>query len=109
MFEVHDGFPFSLIDANRDFVGPRNRAGRFPTFAALDLQVTKGLKIPIFGKKLKSRVGIKIFNLTDHFNPRELQNNIDSVPVTFREECSQFGQFCNSVGRIFRGKFVLEF
>ncbi len=109
VLEVRSGFPFSLIDANRDFVGPRNRAGRFPTFAALDLQVTKGLKIPLFGRKLKSRVGFKIFNLTDHFNPRELQNNIDSVPVTFREECSQFGQFCNSVNRSFRGKFVIEF
>jgi len=109
VFEVHDGFPFSLVDANRDFVGSRNRAGRFPTFAALDLQVTKGLKIPVFGRKLKSRVGIKIFNLTDHSNPRDIQNNVDSSPVTFRQECSQFGQFCNSVGRTFRGKFVLEF
>ncbi|MBI3671050.1 MAG: TonB-dependent receptor [Acidobacteria bacterium] len=109
VFEVHDGFPFSLVDANHDFVGPRNRAGRFPTFAALDLQVTKGLKIPVFGRKLKSRVGLKIFNLTDHFNPRDIQNNIDSSPVSFRQECSQFGQLCSSVGRTFRGKFILEF
>jgi len=109
VFEIHDGFPFSLVNANRDFVGPRNRAGRFPKFVTLDLQASKGLKIPLFGRKFKSRVGFKIFNITDHFNPRDIQNNIDSFPVSFRQECSQFGQFCNSVGRGFGGKFVLEF
>ncbi len=109
VLEVRDGFPFSLVDANRDFVGPRNRAGRFPTFAALDLQATKGLKIPVFGRKLKTRIGLKIFNITDHFNPRDVQNIIDSSPVAFRQECSRFGQFCNSVPRSFRGKFVIEF
>lgn len=107
--EVRDGFPFSLLDSNREFVGPRNRAGRFPTFASLDLQVIKGLKIPVLGKKYKTWVGVKIFNLTDHFNPRDIQNNIDSSLVSFRQECSQFGQFCNSVGRTFRGKFIVEF
>lgn len=109
VLEVRDGFPFSLVDANRDFVGPRNRAGRFPAFASLDLQVTKGFKIPLPWKKLQARAGVRIFNLLDHFNPRDIQNNIDSSPVAFRSECSEFGQFCNSVGRIIRGKFVLEF
>ncbi len=109
VLEVRDGFPFSLVDANRDFVGPRNRAGRFPAFASLDLQVTKGFKIPFPGKALKARAGVRIFNLFDHFNPRDIQNNVDSSAVAFRTECSQFGQFCNSVGRIFRGKLVIEF
>lgn len=109
VLEVRDGFPFSLVDANRDFVGPRNRAGRFPAFASLDLQVTKGFKIPLPWKKLQARAGVRIFNLLDHFNPRDIQNNVDSSPVAFRTECSQFGQFCNSVGRVIRGKFVIQF
>ncbi len=109
VLEIRSGFPFSRVDENRDFVGARNRAGRFPAFASLDLQVTKGFKIPFPGKKLKARAGVRIFNLLDHFNPRDIQNNVDSSQVSFRTECSQFGQFCNSVGRLIRGKLVIEF
>lgn len=109
VLEVRDGFPYSLLNAARDFAGPRNRAGRFPTFASLDIQVTKGIKLPFLGKNRKGRVGVRIFNLTNHFNPRDLQNILGSSPVSFREECSQFGAFCNSVTRNIRGKFVIEF
>src|SRR5258707_10596925 len=34
VLDVRTGFPFSLIDEDRNFVGPRNRAGRFPTFVS---------------------------------------------------------------------------
>jgi hypothetical protein len=44
--------------------------------------------------------GVKIFPLTDHFNPRDYQGNLASAA---------FGSFYNGVGRTFRGKFVLEF
>ena len=40
------------------------------------------------------------FNLLNHFNPRDFQQNIASP---------QFGGYYNGVGRTFRGKFVLEF
>ena len=107
--DVRDGFPYSLLNAYQDFVGPRNRAGRFPRFASFDLEITKGLRLPFRGKQYRARVGLKVYNLTDHFNPRDLQNNVDSVPVLYREECSRFGEFCNSVGRVFRGKLSLDF
>jgi hypothetical protein len=109
VFEVHDGFPFSLENTSRNFFRPRNRAGRYPTFASLDLHVTKRMKLPFFGRKLRRRIGFKVLNLTNHFNPRDIQNNIDSSPVTFRKECAEFGQFCNSVRRSYGGKFVFEF
>ncbi len=109
VLEVREGFPFSLINANQDFVGPRNRAGRYPTFANLDVEVDKGFRLPWILNKHKARVGIKFFNLTNHFNPRDLQNNVDSSPVTFRQDCTQFGQFCNTIPRHIGGKFVLEF
>ena len=32
VWEVRSGFPYSDIDEHRDFVGARNRAGRFPDF-----------------------------------------------------------------------------
>jgi Carboxypeptidase regulatory-like domain/TonB-dependent Receptor Plug Domain len=99
VLDIRTGFPFSLTDENQNFVGPRN-AQRFPRFIALDLQVTKGIKLPILGKKYGTRVGVKIFNLTNHFNPRDVQANIDSF---------NFGVFSNSINRTFRGKFEFDF
>jgi hypothetical protein len=95
-----DGFPFSLLDEEQNFVGPRNRGGRFPRFFSLDLQITKGVTIPFFGKKYRTRLGVKIFNLTNYWNPRDVQSNIHSPA---------FGTFYNSVPRTFRGKFEIEF
>lgn len=100
VLEVRNGFPFSLVDDEWNFLGPRNRGGRFPTFASLDLQMTKGLVIPFRGKKYRLRAGVKIFNILNHFNPRDVQNNIAS-PL--------FGAFFNGVGRVFRAKFVFGF
>lgn len=100
VWEVRNGFPFSLIDAERDFIGPRNRAGRFPVFSSFDIQVFRDFPIPFKGKKRPVRVGIKFFNLFNRFNPRDIQNNIDA---TF------FGGFFNSRGRLLRAKFSVEF
>jgi len=91
-----NGFPFSLLNEQQDYLGPRNGGGRFPQLVTLDLLVTKGLRIPFRGKKYKGRVGVTIFNITNHWNPRDVQNNLAS---------SQFGTFYNSAGRSFRTKF----
>ena len=48
------------------------------------------------GKKFGGRVGIKLFNMTNHWNPRDVQNNLDST---------DFGTFYNTVGRSIRLKF----
>jgi len=92
----HTGFPFSLLNEQQDFVGPRNEGGRFPALMTFDLLVTKGLTIPFRGKKYKGRAGFTIFNITNHWNPRDVQNNIDS---------SRFGTFFNSPDRSVRLKF----
>ena len=102
----HTGFPFSLIDEEQNFVGARNRGGRYPSFFSLDLQVTKGLapRVPNWGfvpkkfrgKKVPGRFGVKVFNLTNHWNPRDFQNNIDAA---------DFGTFYNSPHRGIRLKF----
>jgi hypothetical protein len=93
--DVRSGFPLSNVDADRVFVGPRNAAGRYPTFASIDAQVTKRLRV--LGHN--ATIGLKVFNITDHFNPRDYQGNLASAT---------FGRFDNSVGRTFRGKWVLE-
>ena len=92
----HSGFPFSLLNEEQDFVGPRNEGGRFPRLFTFDLLVTKGLNIPFRGKKYKGRAGFTIFNITNHWNPRDVQNNLASA---------QFGTFFNSPDRSVRLKF----
>jgi hypothetical protein len=96
VLDARTGFPLSNVDADRDFVGPRNAVGRFPTFVSLDTQVTKTFLL--FGRR--ATIGVKIFNLTNHFNPRDYQGNLASA---------RFGDFDNSVGRAFRGKWIVEF
>ena len=100
VLDIHNGFPVSVTDENRNFVGPRNRAGRFPNFASLDLQVLKRVSVPgRFSENYRFRVGVKVFNLTNHFNPRDFQGNLAS---------DEFGAFYNGVGRRFGMKFVIE-
>ena len=97
VLEVRTGFPYSVIDEDRNFVGSRNRAGRFPTFVSLDLQVLKKVSLPGRFNKYRAELGIKVFNLTNHFNPRDFQNNLAS---------DGFGGFSNGVGRKFGGRIA---
>ncbi len=97
VIDVHTGFPYSVQNQERQYIGPRN-AERFPAFASVDLQVQKRIKLPLIDKH--AQVGFNVFNILNHFNPRDVQNDIDSY---------RFGSEFNGVGRTFRGKFVLEF
>ena len=99
VLDIHTGFPYSLTDQSRDFVGPRNSM-RFPRFTSLDLQVTRPISIPLPHEKFKARAGFSVFNLLNQFNPRDVQSDVDS---------ERFGALFNGVGRTFRGKFILEF
>jgi outer membrane receptor protein involved in Fe transport len=99
VYDLHSGFPYSVEDQFRTYVGPRNEE-RFPTFSSFDIQITRRIYLPFFGKRMPARVGAAAFNLFNHFNPRDVQNNIASA---------RFGGFFNSAWREYRGKFVLEF
>jgi hypothetical protein len=97
IFEARTGFPYSVVDQNQNFVGVRNSDNtRFPTFVALDLAVSK--QFPLW-RKYKARITGKVFNLTDHFNPRDVQNNIVSP---------QFGQFFSNLRRFYTADFEIE-
>jgi outer membrane receptor protein involved in Fe transport len=100
VLDVHTGFAFSLVDEEQNFVGARNHGGRFPAFANLDSQVFKDFQVKAFGKKRRVRVGVKLFNILKHFNPRDVQQNIDAVNAL---------GFFNSRGRLVRGKFFVDF
>jgi hypothetical protein len=90
VLDVRTGFPYSIIDEDRNFVGPRNSAGRFPNFNSLDLQILRTVSLPGRFNKYRVELGLKVFNLTNHFNPRDFQNNLAS---------DDFGGFSNGVGR----------
>jgi hypothetical protein len=79
VFDVHTGLPYSTIDVYQNYVGVPN-SFRFPTFASVDLKVTKDLTLGFLpgARHHKFRVGMAIFNLTNHSNPRDVYNNVTS-------------------------------
>jgi hypothetical protein len=90
VLDIRTGFPYSIIDEDRNFIGARNRAGRYPTFTSLDMQLTRSISLPRRWSKYVADVGLKVFNVTNNFNPRDFQNNVAS---------EGFGGFSNGVGR----------
>ncbi len=99
VFDVHTGFPYSVQNEFRDYVGRRNTR-RYPQFSSFDLQVSRPVSIPMGERRLRARVGFAAFNLFNHFNPRDVQTI---------EESARFGGFFNNSWREFRGKFTVEF
>jgi len=99
VLDVRNGFPLSIVDADRNFVGTRNEAVHFPTFFSLDMQVLKSVPVPGKWNRYRLRLGLKVFNLTNHFNPRDFQGNLGSA---------NFGMFSNGVGRLLGLRLVIE-
>lgn len=94
IIEIHDGFPYSAIDENQNFIGHRNRAGRFPTVATLDLRVVRAYKF----WKWNMEIGARVYHLLNSFMPRDVQNNVNA---------SDYGTFYNSIPR--NWGFTLQF
>ena len=98
ILEWRSGFPFSILDQNQNFVGTRNASNqRLPNFFSLDAEISKDFQVT---KKYAVRLSLKGFNLTDHFNPRNVRNNLSDP---------QFGNFINSYRRYFTGGFDIIF
>jgi hypothetical protein len=95
--EFRNGFPYTSVDESQNIVGGRNRDARYPNLFTMDLSVAKDVRL---SRKQRARVGVQVFNLTGHFNPRDVQNNTAS-PI--------YGQFANSPDRQVRAKFTLLF
>jgi hypothetical protein len=98
--DVRSGFPFSAVDDDLNFVGPRNRAGRYPSFFSLDVQISRRFTIPLRGRRWHVLAGVRFFNVTNHFNPRDVQQVV-THPL--------FGQFFNTADRQIRIKFEVQF
>jgi hypothetical protein len=82
--EWRTGFPYSVLDTKRDYVGTPNSA-RFPNYFAVDLTTFKTFDI----YRRKMDLGLQLFNLTSHRNPRD---------VIVVEGSRQFRDFTNGFG-----------
>jgi len=99
VWDIHTGFPWSVQNEYREYVGPRNTE-RFPAFSSFDLQVTRPFTVHMGEHQLKMRAGAAIFNVFNHDNPRDVQTIVNS---------SEFGHYYNDAWRTFRGKLVFQF
>jgi hypothetical protein len=93
LLEVRDGFPYSRIDEDQAFVGARNTGGRLPALCTLDVSLLRPGRI--LGREV--RYGVKVFHVFGTFEPRDIQNNVDSAA---------FGSLYN--GLITRVMFTLQ-
>jgi hypothetical protein len=93
ILDVHTGFPYSKLDANWNFIGAENEAGRFPTFASLDLKIQYPFDFRFRGHRIQFLGGLKVIDVTNHYNPRDVQEYLGSP---------YYGVFYNSVGRLWR-------
>ena len=98
IFEVRTGFPYSVRDAEQNFIGERNSdRTRFPRFVSLDAEIAKDFQVT---KKYGIRLSLRGFNLTNHFNPRNVRANTADPG---------FGQFLSPYHRFFSGGFDVLF
>jgi hypothetical protein len=80
VLDLHTGFPYSAVDDLQNYVGTPNSL-RFPTYFSLDLQLAKDFRarwIP-WAKNHKFRGAVRVFNITDYGNYRDVHNNVDSL------------------------------
>lgn len=94
VIEWRDGFPWSAVDESQQFVGSRNRAGRLPRVATLDLSLSR----PVRFRKWDVRVGVRVYRALGTAASRDVQNNTASP---------DFGRFFNPLRREFGLVFVV--
>ncbi|MGD0456299.1 MAG: carboxypeptidase regulatory-like domain-containing protein [Terriglobia bacterium] len=93
VLDLHTGFPYSAVDVLQNYVGTPNSL-RFPSYFSLDLQLSKDFRmrwIP-WAKNHKFRGALRIFNITNHGNFRDVHNNVTSA---------YFGQYAGLLHRFY--------
>jgi hypothetical protein len=86
LYEWRTGFPWSAVDEFQDFVGERNQSGRLPSVSSLDFTLAR----PWHFRKYHFTAGIKIYNVFDSGNERDVQTNITAP---------DYGRFYNPIQR----------
>ena len=95
VLEVRQGFPYSIVNEDLDFVGVRNDGGRFPRVSVLDF----GIQRPLTLMGYNATVGLRMFHLFESNFPQDVQRNIGA---------STFGTFSNQVERSIGVLFRVE-
>jgi hypothetical protein len=94
VFDWRDGLPYSTVNENLDFVGPRNTL-RFPTYRWL----LAGAEYHFTFLKFKPWIGVHVWNASGSSLPSDVQANIAS---------SAFGTFYNPEYRQYRVQLRLD-
>jgi len=92
--EWRSGFPYAAQDSRYIYAGSPNSRS-FPSFMATDMVVYKTFTV----RNRSADVGAQIFNLTNHWNPRDVYAVMGAPRA---------GEFTNSVGPILRGYMLLK-
>jgi hypothetical protein len=82
--EWRTGFPYSPVDLFQHYAGPAN-SQRFPRYFSTDVTAFK--TFDLFARK--ADLGLQFFNVTGHFNPRDVIYVVDSL--RYRQFSSSFG------------------
>jgi hypothetical protein len=101
--DVHTGFPFAFVDASNN-IAPEADFGRFPRWFSIDMGVHRDFHAEKFGQSGRVRLGFRVHNLTNHFNPRGADVTEDEV-----EERPFLRGFFDGPGRTYRASLILNF
>lgn len=79
VLDIHNGFPYSDLDQQQRYVGYPDTL-HFPTFVSLDLEMYKEFRISFLPwvRNHTLRGIMRVYNVTNHYNPRDVYNNIAS-------------------------------
>lgn len=92
--EWRSGFPYSTLTMQQLYAGVPN-GENYPAFLGVDMVTYRKFT----AKGRHADLGIQLFNLVNHFNPR------DVYAVTGAQ---RFGTFTNSVGPVLRGFMMID-
>jgi hypothetical protein len=103
--DVHTGFPFGFIDADNTIPGKAD-FGRYPQWVSLDLGFYRDFKLNAFDRASKLRLGFRVYNVTNHFNPRDV---LVSEIETETQKTPLLDGFLNGPGRGYRASVSFSF
>jgi hypothetical protein len=98
IFEYRNGFPYAVVNALQNYVGiPYSDSTRFRNFFSADTRIMRDFKI---SAKYTVRLSLTGFNLTNHFNPLAVHDNVADP---------QYGVFFGNYHRRYRFDFDFLF
>jgi hypothetical protein len=104
--DVHTGFPYAFFDADNK-VPTEVDFSRFPRTFSLDMGLYRDLKVMAFDRQGRLRLGVRVYNLTNHFNPRDVELDHGHSEET-QDQLFLKGYF-NGVGRSYRASATFNF